>query len=74
MIVIDSGDGGAMQWRTVRRDLRRDWEEAFGGAMPPVTAIAVGADTDNTVVMLSQHEQPCVRRKLRRRLRQIAVA
>lgn len=48
MIVLDSGDGLAMQWRTVRRDLRRDWEAAFGGAMPPLTAIAVGADTDNT--------------------------
>lgn len=51
MIVVESGDGSAMQWRTVRRDLRRDWDEAFGGTMPPITAIAaiaVGADTDNT--------------------------
>ncbi len=48
MIVVDSGDALAMQWRTVKRDLRRDWEEAFGGAMPPISAIAVGADTDNT--------------------------
>lgn len=48
MIVVDSGDGFARQWRTITRDLRRDWEEAFGGAMPPISAIAVGADTDNT--------------------------
>ena len=48
MIVVDSGDALAMQWRPVQRDLRRDWDEAFGGAMPPISAIAVGADTDNT--------------------------
>lgn len=48
MVVVDSGDALAAQWRTVRRDLRRDWEEAFGGAMPPIAALAVGADTDNT--------------------------
>ncbi|MES2784577.1 MAG: DUF3047 domain-containing protein [Pseudomonadota bacterium] len=48
MIVVDSGDALAMQWRTVRRDLRRDWDEAFGGSMPPISAVAVGADTDNT--------------------------
>lgn len=48
MIVVDSGNTHAKTWRPVSRDLRRDWEEAFGGAMPPVGAIAVGADTDNT--------------------------
>lgn len=48
MVVVDSGDTDAGRWRTVNRDLRRDWEEAFGGPMPPVSAIAVGADTDNT--------------------------
>ena len=34
--------------RGVERDLRRDWEESFGGAMPAISAVAVGADTDNT--------------------------
>jgi hypothetical protein len=48
MVVADSGDTFAGQWRTVQRDLRRDWDAAFGGEMPPITAIAVGADTDNT--------------------------
>ncbi len=48
MVVVDSGDTHAGRWRTVSRNLLRDWEEAFGGAMPPVAAIAVGADTDNT--------------------------
>jgi hypothetical protein len=48
MVVVDSGDAQAMQWRSVSRDLRRDWEEAFRGAMPRIAAVAVGADTDNT--------------------------
>ncbi|MBP7607438.1 MAG: DUF3047 domain-containing protein, partial [Giesbergeria sp.] len=30
------------------RDLRRDWADAFGGPMPRVGGVAVGADTDNT--------------------------
>lgn len=48
MFVVESGDTFAQQWRGVRRDLRADWEAAFGGAMPPIAAVAVGADTDNT--------------------------
>lgn len=48
MVVVDSGDALAGQWRPARRDLRSDWEAAFGGPMPRVGAIAVGADTDNT--------------------------
>jgi Protein of unknown function (DUF3047) len=48
MVVVDSGDTHAGHWRAISRDLRRDWEDAFGGAMPPIGGIAVGADTDNT--------------------------
>lgn len=48
MIVVDSGDAHAMQWRSVERDVRRDWTEAFGGDVPTISGIAVGADTDNT--------------------------
>jgi hypothetical protein len=48
MIVIDSGDAYAMQWRSVERDVRRDWALAFGGDVPAISGIAVGADTDNT--------------------------
>lgn len=47
MVVVDSGTPSPPRWRAVDRDLRQDWQEAFGGAMPPVRAIAVGADTDN---------------------------
>lgn len=48
MVVLDSGDAQAGQWRAHARTLRDDWAEAFPGPMPPVQAIAVGADTDNT--------------------------
>jgi hypothetical protein len=48
MVVVDSGASQAGRWRTVERDLRRDWQEAFGGAMPGVRAVALSADTDNT--------------------------
>lgn len=48
MIVVDSGDARAMQWRAVSRDLRRDWHEAFGGPLPMISGVALGADTDNT--------------------------
>jgi hypothetical protein len=47
MVVVDSGTAAAGRWRPVERDLRQDWQAAFGGAMPAVRAIAVGADTDN---------------------------
>ncbi len=48
MVVVDSGDAHAMQWRSLERDVRRDWAEAFGGPMPSISGVAVGADTDNT--------------------------
>lgn len=48
MVVVDSGDSHAGQWRSVSRNLPQDWDNAFGGAMPRVNGVAVGSDTDNT--------------------------
>lgn len=48
MVILDSQDAQAGRWRSHARDLRRDWAEAFGGTMPRVGGVAVGADTDNT--------------------------
>ena len=48
MVVVDSQNAQANRWRSHARDLRRDWADAFGGAMPRVSGVAVGADTDNT--------------------------
>ncbi len=48
MIVVDSGDDLPLQWRAHARDVPRDWTEAFGGAVPRVSGVAVSADTDDT--------------------------
>lgn len=48
MIVVESGAARAGQWVTVRRDVAADFAAVFGEPAPPVTAVAVGADTDNT--------------------------
>jgi len=48
MIVVDSGNERAGQWREVERDVAADFKAAFGGPVPPVSGIALGADTDNT--------------------------
>jgi hypothetical protein len=47
MVVVDSGDGHSGQWRSVRRDLRHDWQQAFGGQMPRISGLALSLDTDN---------------------------
>jgi len=47
MVVVDSGDTHAGQWRSVRRDLRQDWQLAFGGPVPRVSGLALSLDTDN---------------------------
>lgn len=48
MIVLDSGNTHAQQWRTQDRDIAQDWATAFGGPMPRISGLAVSADTDNT--------------------------
>ncbi|MGQ0530974.1 MAG: DUF3047 domain-containing protein [Panacagrimonas sp.] len=49
MIVLDSGDTQAGQWRTHARDLAADYTAAFGHAPAPrITGISLMSDTDNT--------------------------
>ncbi|MBP1682138.1 MAG: hypothetical protein H6Q35_2477 [Proteobacteria bacterium] len=48
MIVVDSGNAHAGQWREVVRDVAADFRAAFGDPVPQITAVALGADTDNT--------------------------
>jgi hypothetical protein len=50
-IVLRGGDTPLAGWQTERRDLRADFLRAFGDEAarpPPLIAIAVGADADNT--------------------------
>lgn len=51
MIVVDSGSKALGQWVSHRRDLTADFQRAFGHefpTLPPLEAVAVGADADNT--------------------------
>jgi hypothetical protein len=51
-IVLQSGEGGMGEWHTEKRDLQADFRKAFvdesPDTVPPITAVAVGADADNT--------------------------
>lgn len=49
MIVLDSGDAQAGQWRTHIRDLAADYVAAFGRSPAPrITGLSLMSDTDNT--------------------------
>jgi hypothetical protein len=48
MIVTESGSSKAGQWVTETRDLGADFRAAFGEDPPPVIAVALATDTDNT--------------------------
>lgn len=51
MIVVDAGKQGLGKWTTQSRDLTADFRRAFGeegATVPPLTAVLVGADADNT--------------------------
>ena len=50
-LVMDSGEKQLKTWVTHERDITADFQKAFGhetDAMPPMIAIVVGADSDNT--------------------------
>ena len=50
-MVLDSGTGALGQWVNHQRDLQADFLASFGqesATVPPLLAIVVGADTDNT--------------------------
>ncbi len=47
-IVLRSGDRDAGKWVTEQRDIAADYERAFGEPPPPVAAIALLVDTDDT--------------------------
>lgn len=50
--MIVAASGGAGRWTSVTRDLAADFQRAFGAehgpGMPPIRAIVVGADSDQT--------------------------
>ena len=51
MIVLDSGEQHLGQWVKHKQDLAADFRRAFGqesATVPPLLAVLVGADSDNT--------------------------
>lgn len=48
MIVIESGQGRLGRWVQEERNLYQDYRKAFGEEPPPIIAVAVMTDTDNT--------------------------
>lgn len=55
LIVVTSGAGDAGKWVGVERNIARDFRMAFGDDAPPVTAIALMTDTDNTGTTVTAH-------------------
>jgi len=48
MVAVESGPAHLGQWRTYRRNIQADFRRYFGYEPPPVGAIAIMTDTDNT--------------------------
>lgn len=48
MVVLQSGAAKQNQWVSEHRDVAADFKAAFGFDAPKITAVLVGADTDNT--------------------------
>ena len=48
MIVLRNATSGVGDWMLEQRDLVADYREAFGETPPPVSGIAIAADTDQT--------------------------
>jgi hypothetical protein len=48
MVVVDSGKDHVGQWRTYRRNILEDYREIYGEDPPPIEAIAIMSDSDDT--------------------------
>lgn len=48
MIVIESGNEKVGEWVRESRNIREDYQKAFGGDPPLISGVAVMTDTDNT--------------------------
>lgn len=48
VIVVESGPENLNRWVTLRRNVPEDFRAAFGEDPPPVSAVVIATDTDNT--------------------------
>jgi len=53
MIPVNSGPAQLGQWQSISRNVYADYQHAFGHKPPPVTAIAIMTDSDNTAAKLT---------------------
>ena len=64
ILVLESGDGKAGQWVSERRDLHKDFKEAFHTDPPGVTAIGIQTDTDHSNErVIAWYSDPALYRK-----------
>jgi hypothetical protein len=47
-LVVESGADHVKQWRQYQRDVRADFEKAFGEAPGALAGVAIMTDSDNT--------------------------
>jgi hypothetical protein len=48
MFALQSGEAGARQWVTERRNVFEDYRRAFGEEPPRISGVGIMTDTDNT--------------------------
>ena len=64
IFVLESGEGKAGQWVSERRNLRKDFMEAFQASFAGVVAIGIQTDTDHSNEMLTAYySEPMLKKK-----------
>ena len=63
IFVLESGEGRAGQWVYVERNIHKDFQWAFGREPPPVLAIGIQTDTDQSNEMVTAYYTEPVFRK-----------
>ncbi len=48
MFVVEGGDEKVRQWVTEKRNINKDYKQAFGEEPPMISGVAIMTDTDNT--------------------------
>ena len=64
IFVLESGEGKAGQWVSERRNLRKDFIEAFQASFAGVVAIGIQTDTDHSNEMVTAYySEPMLKKK-----------
>lgn len=64
IFVLESGEGKAGQWVYIKRNIHKDFKSAFGTDPPPILAIGIQTDTDQSNEMVTAfYSEPMLRKK-----------